>query len=68
LKVPKETQSSTKNIMKVAAEKAKVIKEVKKIDPKEENITREKRSTAGKFKSEKFSDTDLSSIKFKPKR
>jgi hypothetical protein len=68
LKVPKETESSTKNIMKVAAEKAKVIKEVKKIDPKEENITREKRSTAGKFKSEKFSDTDLSLIKSKPKQ
>jgi hypothetical protein len=43
LKVPKETESSTKNIMKVAAEKVKVVKETKKIDPKEENIQRESR-------------------------
>jgi hypothetical protein len=65
LKVPKDTVSSSKNILKVEAEKAKVEKVVKQIDPKEENVQREPRL---RKQRELFSETEHSSLKSKPKR
>jgi hypothetical protein len=65
LKVPKDTVSSTKNIMKIAAEKAKVEKVVKQIDPKEENVQREPRS---RKQTEFFSKSEYSTLPIKPKR
>lgn len=66
LKVPRDTQSSIKNIMKVSAEKAKVKKEINKIDPKEENITQ--RETRSRKQRDLFSNTEHSSLPSKPKR
>jgi hypothetical protein len=65
LKVPKDTVSSTKNIMKIAAEKAKVEKVVKQIDPKEENVQREPRS---RKQTEFFAKSEYSTLPTKPKR
>lgn len=66
LKVPRDTESSIKNIMKVSAEKAKVKKEINKIDPKEENITQ--RETRSRKQRDLFSNTEHSSLPSKPKR
>ena len=66
LKVPRDTESSIKNIMKVSAEKAKVKKETNKIDPKGENITQ--RETRSRKQRDLFSNTEHSSLSSKPKR
>jgi hypothetical protein len=58
-------ESSEKNIMKVAAEKAKVEKVIKQIDPQQENVQRETRS---RKQTEFFAKSKYSTLPTKQKR